>query len=505
MAITILQTPLYRTHPASQETIYTVEQPTIVLNETQVKFIASVYVSREIIGAFNSPTNLVATLKTSPNNAGVGMFDLRPVLESYVKPQHLGREFALPCVTAAGSGSQFKGQNFNDEDPHHIHLIDQFCTNKDNITYYLIEFNVEYLNTTTEIVEVDPAEKTIGEINLVWNGVLANEDPLTLGRFGAFGFNLDDTTGGCGSYENGSGNYIMSGVGECLGRFLTNQPLVQNITENDYHTFAFFNCFDETYGFKTAEGQPNNNIVSRKTIFYNSSGVQIGSSTLGNSHANGGANTLCPTLECSSFIIYTGVGPANIKGQAAIPAGTSYYTVHMEGLEEEQISYTYRFNLIDEACRGYEPIRLAWLNRLGAWDYFTFNLKTTRKSKVKRRNYTQLSGTWNEKYYRPYDHLGGQKVYKIQSTESLSLNSDYINEETANWLKELFESPDVYIVNKFSSNTPVPTGTARYIHKYIEPVIIKTSSYVKKTRANDGLIQYKLEIEKGKQSNIQTA
>ena len=87
----------------------------------------------------------------------------------------------------------------------------------------------------------------------------------------------------------------------------------------------------------------------------------------------------------------------------------------------------------------------------------------------------------------------------------MSLNSDYINEETANWLKELFESPDVYIVNKFSSNNPVPTGTARYIHKYIEPVIIKTSSYVKKTRANDGLIQYKLEIEKGKQSNIQTA
>jgi hypothetical protein len=42
------------------------------------------------------------------------------------------------------------------------------------------------------------------------------------------------------------------------------------------------------------------------------------------------------------------------------------------------------------------------------------------------------------------------------------------------------------------------------MNEYVRPVTLKTTSLVKKTKANDGLVQYTFEIEKSKKLKTQT-
>ena len=170
------------------------------------------------------------------------------------------------------------------------------------------------------------------------------------------------------------------------------------------------------------------------------------------------------------------------------------------------IGRIYRFDIIEDDCFGHKPTRLTWLNRLGAWDYYTFTKKSVKTVKSKRKNYQQLSGTWNEAEWIPKDHLGGTKVFQNTTKESIELNTDYMDEATATWLEELFTSTEVYIINDFYDTNPGMNFTlARYIHKYIEPVVITSAKYTKKTNVVDGLITYKVTIDKSKGPNIQRA
>ena len=42
------------------------------------------------------------------------------------------------------------------------------------------------------------------------------------------------------------------------------------------------------------------------------------------------------------------------------------------------------------------------------------------------------------------------------------------------------------------------------VNKYVEPVTVTTSSYTRKTKANDKLIQYTFEVEKSKTQRTQS-
>ena len=79
MAVSIDQKPLYTTLPIGQQIIFAVSENTTVAEKFKVKFIAEVHVSNEAIN-IGSGNSVIGTFKTTPNNAGVGMFDLRPIL-----------------------------------------------------------------------------------------------------------------------------------------------------------------------------------------------------------------------------------------------------------------------------------------------------------------------------------------------------------------------------------------------------------------------------------------
>ena len=81
----IEQQPLYNVVPVGQEVIFVVSNQTAVANQFKVKFICEVHISNNTYPVLGSANDLIGTFKTTPNNAGVGIFDLGNIIESYVK------------------------------------------------------------------------------------------------------------------------------------------------------------------------------------------------------------------------------------------------------------------------------------------------------------------------------------------------------------------------------------------------------------------------------------
>ena len=136
MATTITQKPLYNRLPVGQEVIFAISNSNIVAQYTNVSFQADVYISNGTPPTITGTP--VATFKTKPNNAGVGIFDFRQVVESYVASDNL-----------ATTGSSYKSSITNIIPNHPIHLIDKYSRNTNAMRWLRIEFKTVYVVSGT--------------------------------------------------------------------------------------------------------------------------------------------------------------------------------------------------------------------------------------------------------------------------------------------------------------------------------------------------------------------
>ena len=486
--IILEQQPKYNPFPATQEVIFAVSENTIVTQETRVKFIASVYVSFDA-SALGGADTLVATLKTTPNNVGVGMFDLRPILESFVNSDNLpdGNELA---VIPGAAPPKYKTNNFANNNQFPLHLVDQFCFSNHTMKYVSVKFQVEYLGADSNnpnTVSID-SDFEFTPNYLFYNGYLSHTDTLDFGTFSNnFGWNLENAGF---DFGGSSINYIQNST---TSRFLTNCPDTLYARLTDYGTIPTFNAVDKSF----TTGAPQSGTCRLDVIevkMYNSAGVQLGSTfDIVNNTGNGGYhnnNGYTPTK-----YLFAGVFPANLNNWSsdfqAQTADLSYYTIRGKGANTTSITKLYTIHIICDNSFGYEGIRLTWLNKFGGWDYYTFNQKSVKSLTTQKSQYTQLGGSWNKQSYRPHGYKGGMKNFRVNAKELIKVNTDYLNDVQSIWMEELLNSPEVYIVNQYSDD-----DTGGIINKYIEPVIVTTSSFTRKTVANDKLIQYTIDLER---------
>ena len=125
--------------------------------------------------------------------------------------------------------------------------------------------------------------------------------------------------------------------------------------------------------------------------------------------------------------------------------------------------------------------------------------KSTRTLATKKTPYNQLEGTWNNRVYKMDGFQGGKKTFRVNTTESIRMNTDYINVNDNTILEELINSPEVYLLEGFQTDV-----NYSLLNQYVTPVRLKTSSFTRKTVANDKLIQYTFEIEKSKTFRTQS-
>ena len=466
MATQIEQHPLYTTLPVGQEIIFTVSNTAIVSAETKVKFIAEVHISDTAILSTSVP---VGTFKTTPNNAGVGIFDFRAIIESFVSADNM-----------AGLGSPYKIHTASATLQFPVHIINKFSTNNNSVRYLSIVFKTEYLDTTVtpNVITTDDTSDTSEEYTL-FNGYVKHSDRLKVGGSNNFGYDIE--------------GFKLAPIS--LAKYLSNAPTIQYANKNDYGTLSLMTI-------------PTINSLSYIKFTFTESDGMVTTDTIDNTDANGGFTTY--TSDAKNQILHIGCFPANLRNysstfEALITSGNlSSYTVAAYNSSNVIISETVTINLNCPTLKGFEPVRLTWLNQWGAWDYYTFNMKSTKMISTKGSTYEQLGGSWNENLYNPYGYKGGKKSFRVNAKEKITMNTDFINESESEWFEELINSPEVYIVNDYISESSSPSLTILSPSIYINPVRLTTSSYTRKTIANDKIMQYTFEVEKSKTLRTQS-
>jgi hypothetical protein len=456
MAASIIeQSPIGQPLPVGQDLIYVVSNTSVVANETRVKFVAEVYIGTSQAAVTPTGNTPVGTFKTTPNNAGVGMFDLRNVVENYVKADNM-----------AADGSAYKTTTTSTTARHPIHLIDKFSLNTNVTRYMCIRFSVEWLDATTaqiESTQINAATK------ILINGYLKYSDVL---------------------FKSGNNfGYSMSRflLADTDSEFLTNAPTTQYANLEDYGTFSMAH---------------NNNLSLGKIhlSYYDSDGSFLIDEFIDRNLANGAWSTYGTTSD--KQILHFGCFPGNLQnwasgfdtlvGLGTIQGGSITVQALDSGLSPISQVYTIKLNCPNG--KGYEPIRLCWLNQWGAWDYYTFTQKSIKSTSTSGVTYNQLAGTWNESLYRPDSYKGGKKAFRVNATEKITMNSDFVTEDEAVIFEELVNSPEVYLLKGYEDIVE----TTSVLNQYVTPVRLLTSSFTKKTIANDKLMQYNFEIEKSK-------
>ena len=477
MALTILQQPLdaftggpeYTRVPVGQQLVFAVSDTALVANAYNVKYIADVNIStKDNPVILVDDTTRIGSFKTTPNNAGSGIFDLRPIVETFVKPDN----------EASEGQTSYKG-NTNLNVP--IHLVDLFSLSDNSVRFMGVDFYVEYSVTpTSETLQTDPVTTSIWT---VFNGVLHYNNPLTLINDN-YGYDMDKFT-----------FYNANAL-----QFLTNAPLVQYARATDYGTFSFLNWTTNAATWALPQ-----RVHKYETSFYNASGSLLLTKAEYNTVLTGGTGP--SDFSPRGYMMYIGGFPANLRVDAAVDAlftaGTvEYYKTSITPVYGSG-SLKYIVNIIcADNPKNFEMIRLTWLNQWGTWDYYTFTMKSTRSVSTKRIPYQQQEGTWNEGTFKIKGWKGGKKNFKVNSTQKIKLNTDFVTEAEGEWFEELINSPEVYIVNEYDGTEVSPYNTIT--NKYIEPVTLTTSNYIRKTIANDKLMQYTFEIEKTKMQRTQS-
>ena len=461
MATTIEQKPRYSNAvPVGQEIIFTISNNNIVSQFTNVTLQADVFISDFTTSSLTGTP--LATFKTKPNNVGVGMFDFSQVVGSYVSADHI-----------AGEGSSYKTTLTNLETSNPLHLIDKYSTNRNALRWLRIKFKTVYVDNNNAVQEDTPVSSIDYRI---FNGYIKYDDVLDLQNVD-FGYDMS--------------NFFPSSHSK---RFLTNAPNTQNANVEDYGTIAFLDDDEQ--------------ITAITLQYFNSLGVSLGTEFVSKNNANGGG--FSATSDIQKNLFYFGCFPANLRSDnttlfaTLVSNGTiqgGYYTIR--GWKTTSTNYTtqeYRINVNCPNTKGYESVRLCWLNQWGVWDYYTFTQKSIRSISTKGSTYEQQTGTWNDAAYRVNGYKGGKKTFRVNATEKIKMNTDFVTESENVMFEELTNSPEVYILEGYSFALDANTA----LNQYVSAVRVTSTNFTKKTVANDRLIQYTFEVEKSRTLRTQS-
>ena len=119
-------------------------------------------------------------------------------------------------------------------------------------------------------------------------------------------------------------------------------------------------------------------------------------------------------------------------------------------------------------CREYDLVQLAFVNKLGGVDYWTFNLVSKFTSNIVRDRIKKAL---------PYNYAQGNRQHKVinqQIEENWMVNTDWITDDQALFIRELIESPEVYWIRDGK----------------LYPIIILDDRYDFKSSLNDMQVQY---------------
>jgi hypothetical protein len=170
--------------------------------------------------------------------------------------------------------------------------------------------------------------------------------------------------------------------------------------------------------------------------------------------ANSNGDVFSKSLAGSDYVKGVAVGPNNfgtlvlISGTAGlIKATTTYYDIwYGDTIVGNQSSIKYRI-VLDKRVQISES-HILFLDRMGSWGSFAFQLKSYEKGTIKRDTYNKdvpgyvTSSQWK---YKTYEQ--GQVNFNTQVVKTYDLNTNWMSEAEGTYFQQLLTSPQTYVKN----------------------------------------------------------
>jgi hypothetical protein len=170
-----------------------------------------------------------------------------------------------------------------------------------------------------------------------------------------------------------------------------------------------------------------------------------------------------------------------------------YQTYGATGLGATGISEQVCYNINNDNCWGFEPIRITWLNNKGGRDWYTFIKRNTFTQNAERDSFFKLPGYWSGSGFSLLDinpSTYGTTVFNVNLQQAWTASTDWLSEQDSAWLRDLFKSPSVHV---YLPGNPQPTL-----------VQITDSSYSEQTFAREKLFQYFVSFVEAQPDTVQS-
>lgn len=159
------------------------------------------------------------------------------------------------------------------------------------------------------------------------------------------------------------------------------------------------------------------------------------------------------TVDLEDQLIHVGVGPANLADVPGLqtylndPEQYPYYSVQFRYFEGGEGTAGSKFYLYNNKSNCYKGTNFAFINKLGVYDYYRATLVDTQNEKFERETYKAPYINYSTKSTTvSYDAARrGDTQYYASFENSYTAETDWLTQEQADYLFELFESPSVYV------------------------------------------------------------
>ena len=131
-------------------------------------------------------------------------------------------------------------------------------------------------------------------------------------------------------------------------------------------------------------------------------------------------------------------------------------------------------------CSKYEPIRVTFVNKFGALQDLYFTKKSDESINITSQDYKASVMDFVNFSYDTTSHQ--QRTLNLIGKESVTLNTDYIDESCNEHIKQLMLSEQVWMTRLTDKEN-------------IVPLKLKSNSLKLKTRVNDKLVQYTMSFD----------
>lgn len=194
---------------------------------------------------------------------------------------------------------------------------------------------------------------------------------------------------------------------------------------------------------------------------------------------------ITPAVTASPLVSYVQITPLTYGGNVA--------SIQLFVNWNNGSARRYKFaTLFTQECGKFDPMRIAYLNKYGTFDFFNFDLVNKTTLSIEKKGYQR---DYNGSIYEANGVVvkNINPVYYTNETQSWKVISDYLNDAQSELIRELYSSPLVYL-NLVNDN---------YIRPSWIPVKPNATSYEIKKTLSDKLFNLELDLEFGLENNRQ--